>query len=175
MCVVGPATAAATATVPSPARATAPTAKGTSVPVASAAKPTATAGTGSPVKKPTVPGGKPAAPKARVALDAGHVADLEAELADLVKEEAADRGHSKEARVFTQWILSLNIPQLFIHSLVQGTPLPVCPPLVPSTVCVCCVDVGDGLVLIKVLDHLEPGIVNWSRFSPAAVDTATFH
>jgi hypothetical protein len=89
--------------------------------------------------KASIPG------KPRIQLDAGHVAKLEADLAVLVKEvssnltvfpawfcdlvsfvtlwyrqEAADMNQSHEARVFTQWILSLNIPQLFIHNLVQG-------------------------------------------------------
>ena len=58
-------------------------------------------------------------------------------------QEAADKVQTHEARVFTQWILSLNIPQLFIHNILQ--------------------DVRDGIVLLKVLDHLEPGIVNWKK------------
>jgi len=54
-----------------------------------------------------------------------------------------DTGDSREERMFRMWINSLGIDELYVNSLFQ--------------------DCRDGLVLLKVLDKVEPGIVTWSK------------
>jgi plastin-1 len=54
-----------------------------------------------------------------------------------------DKGDSREERMFRMWINSLGIDDLYVNSLYQ--------------------DCRDGLVLLKVLDKVEPGIVSWSK------------
>jgi len=54
-----------------------------------------------------------------------------------------DSGDSREERMFRMWINSLNIDDLHVNSLFQ--------------------DCRDGLVLLKVLDKVEPGIVAWNK------------
>lgn len=54
-----------------------------------------------------------------------------------------DSGDSREERMFRMWINSLGIDDLHVNSLFQ--------------------DCRDGLVLLKVLDKVEPGIVSWSK------------
>jgi len=54
-----------------------------------------------------------------------------------------DKGDSREERMFRMWINSLGIEDLYVNSLYQ--------------------DCRDGLVLLKVLDKVEPGIVSWAK------------
>jgi len=54
-----------------------------------------------------------------------------------------DKGDSREERMFRMWINSLGIDDLYVNSLFQ--------------------DCRDGLVLLKVLDKVEPGIVSWAK------------
>eukprot|EP00753_Platysulcus_tardus_P019623 PLAT7369.1.p1 GENE.PLAT7369.1~~PLAT7369.1.p1 ORF type:complete len:625 (+),score=349.20 PLAT7369.1:83-1957(+) len=54
-----------------------------------------------------------------------------------------DEGDSREERTFRMWINSLNIPDVYVHNLFE--------------------DVRDGLVLLSVMDKVEPGIVSWRR------------
>jgi len=54
-----------------------------------------------------------------------------------------DGGDSREERMFRMWINSLGIEDLYVNSLYQ--------------------DCRDGLVLLKVLDKVEPGIVSWPK------------
>jgi len=50
---------------------------------------------------------------------------------------------SKEERAFRFWINSLGIEDVFINNLYE--------------------EVRDGLVILKVLDKISPGIVDWSK------------
>mmetsp|Transcript_6685 Transcript_6685/g.6548 ORF Transcript_6685/g.6548 Transcript_6685/m.6548 type:complete len:612 (-) Transcript_6685:35-1870(-) len=50
---------------------------------------------------------------------------------------------TREERAFRMWINSLNIEGLYVNNLYE--------------------DVKDGLVLIKVIDKIEPGLVNWKK------------
>lgn len=70
------------------------------------------------------------------------MAKLEAELATLLADEG-DEAESRESRTMKQWVNSLNLPQVYVHNLFQ--------------------DVRDGVILLKTLDHIEPGIVNWRK------------
>jgi len=54
-----------------------------------------------------------------------------------------DFGDSREERAFRMWINSLGIPQVYINSLFE--------------------DVKDGLALLKVIDKVQPGIVDWKK------------
>jgi len=54
-----------------------------------------------------------------------------------------DKGDSREERVFRMWINSLGIDDLYINNLF--------------------LDCRDGLVLLKVMDKVEPGIVHWTK------------
>jgi len=54
-----------------------------------------------------------------------------------------DAGDSREERAFRMWINSLGIDGLYINGLFE--------------------DVKDGLALLKVIDHVEPGIVAWRQ------------
>jgi len=68
----------------------------------------------------------------------------------LSKEEMAkaglmqdDFGDSREERAFRMWINSMGIPDLYINSLFE--------------------DCKDGVALLKVIDHIEPGCVQWKQ------------
>jgi len=52
-----------------------------------------------------------------------------------------DFGDSREERAFRMWINSLGLKDLYMNSLFE--------------------DVKDGLGLLKVIDHIEPGLVDW--------------
>jgi len=54
-----------------------------------------------------------------------------------------DYGDSREERAFRMWINSLNIDGVYVNSLYE--------------------DCKDGLVLLKVLDKVQPGIVAWKQ------------
>jgi len=54
-----------------------------------------------------------------------------------------DYGDSREERAFRMWINSLGLDGVYVNSLYE--------------------DCKDGLILLKVLDHIEPGIVNWKQ------------
>jgi len=54
-----------------------------------------------------------------------------------------DVGDSREERAFRMWINSLGLEDLYINNLFE--------------------DCADGLVLLKVLDHISPGIVAWKQ------------
>jgi len=54
-----------------------------------------------------------------------------------------DFGDSREERAFRMWVNSLGIPGLYINSLFE--------------------DVKDGLALLKVMDKIEPGCVDWKQ------------
>jgi len=62
---------------------------------------------------------------------------------DLSSLEIDDVGDSREERVFRMWMNSLNMEGVFINNLFDG--------------------VSDGVVLLKLLDSLQPGAVNWKR------------
>lgn len=50
---------------------------------------------------------------------------------------------SREERSFRMWINSLGIDGVYVNNLYN--------------------DVGDGIVLLKVLDRIQPGSVNWKK------------
>jgi len=54
-----------------------------------------------------------------------------------------DFGDSREERAFRMWINSLGIKDLYMNSLFE--------------------DVKDGLGLLKVIDHIQPGLVDWKQ------------
>jgi len=54
-----------------------------------------------------------------------------------------DVGDSREERVFRMWINSLGLEDTYVNGLFE--------------------DCKDGLVLLKVINHIEPGIVSWSK------------
>jgi len=54
-----------------------------------------------------------------------------------------DFGDSREERAFRMWINSLGIPGLYINSLYE--------------------DVKDGIGLLKVIDKVQPGLVDWKK------------
>jgi len=54
-----------------------------------------------------------------------------------------DYGDSREERAFRMWINSLNIDGVYIHSLFE--------------------DCKDGIALLKIMDHIEPGCVMWKN------------
>lgn len=54
-----------------------------------------------------------------------------------------DFGDSREERAFRMWINSLGIDDLYVNSLFD--------------------DCKDGLVLLKVIDYISPGMVSWSK------------
>jgi plastin-1 len=54
-----------------------------------------------------------------------------------------DIGDSREERSFRMWVNSLNIENVYVNNLYE--------------------DIKDGLVLLKVLERIEPGIVDWKK------------
>jgi plastin-1 len=54
-----------------------------------------------------------------------------------------DFGDSREERAFRMWINSLGLPGLYINSLYE--------------------DCKDGIALLKVMDHIQPGCVAWKN------------
>lgn len=54
-----------------------------------------------------------------------------------------NEGDSREERTFRMWINSLNIDNVYVNHLY--------------------LDVTDGVIILKVMDKIEPGVVNWSR------------
>jgi len=58
-----------------------------------------------------------------------------------------DFGDSREERAFRMWINSLGIKDLYVNSLFE--------------------DVKDGLGLLKVIDHIETGLVDWKKVEMA--------
>eukprot|EP00455_Lapot_gusevi_P056718 TRINITY_DN949_c0_g1_i1.p1 TRINITY_DN949_c0_g1~~TRINITY_DN949_c0_g1_i1.p1 ORF type:complete len:640 (+),score=335.88 TRINITY_DN949_c0_g1_i1:74-1921(+) len=67
----------------------------------------------------------------------------EEEKTDLAGVMEDDFGDSREERAFRMWINSLGVDNLYINSLFE--------------------DCKDGLALLKVIDHIEPGIVAWNK------------
>ncbi|KRX08465.1 Calponin homology domain [Pseudocohnilembus persalinus] len=65
------------------------------------------------------------------------------EAATLIDDDNEDQ--SREERVFTQWINSLGIEDVFIQSLIP--------------------DLKDGIILNKVMEHMVPGTVNVGKLS----------
>ena len=71
-------------------------------------------------------------------------ADLEAlnkQLEDIMQEEAQD--NTREIRTMQLWINSLHIKGVYVNNLIR--------------------DVKDGVLTLKVLDRVEPGIVKWKK------------
>jgi plastin-1 len=64
----------------------------------------------------------------------------QAELAGLMNDDVGD---SREERAFRMWMNTLGIPDFYINGLFQ--------------------DCKDGLQLLRVMDFVEPGIVDWSK------------
>jgi plastin-1 len=72
-------------------------------------------------------------------------------LEDLTEEEAQDLAGlidddvegTREERTFRMWINSLNIPDVYLMNLYE--------------------DLHDGVVILKVMDVVEPGIIEWRR------------
>eukprot|EP01031_Cornospumella_fuschlensis_P026248 gene26248-31707_t len=62
---------------------------------------------------------------------------------DLSTLEIDDVGDSREERVFRMWINSLNIEGVYVNNLFA--------------------DSGDGVLLLKVIDYVAPGNINWRR------------
>eukprot|EP00474_Spongospora_subterranea_P000513 CRZ00971.1 hypothetical protein [Spongospora subterranea] len=54
-----------------------------------------------------------------------------------------DFGDSREERAFRMWINTLALHEVYVNGLYD--------------------DCKDGLVLLKVIDHIEPGIVDWNK------------
>jgi len=67
----------------------------------------------------------------------------EAEKAEFAGMMEDDVGDSREERAFRMWMNTLGIPDFYVNSLWE--------------------DCKDGLVLLKVIDHIEPGIVDWKK------------
>lgn len=54
-----------------------------------------------------------------------------------------DEGDSREERVFRMWINSLHIKDVYVHNLFE--------------------DLRDGVILLQLMDAVQPGIVSWRR------------
>eukprot|EP00937_MAST-01D_sp_MAST-1D-sp2_P003280 g3280.t1 len=74
----------------------------------------------------------------------------EAQLKELVDFADEDVGDTREERVFRMWINSLNIEGVYVNNLFS--------------------DVKDGLVILKVMDRVQPGCVDWKRVNIGAKD-----
>jgi len=67
----------------------------------------------------------------------------EDEIKDLAGMMTDDTGDSREERAFRMWINTLGIDDVYINNLFE--------------------DCKDGLVLLKVMDKIQPGIVSWRK------------
>jgi len=65
----------------------------------------------------------------------------EEELVDMAGLLDDDIGDSREERVFRMWINSLGVDDLYVHNLFE--------------------DLRDGVVLLQIMDKVEPGAVSW--------------
>merc|ERR1711871_775876 len=74
----------------------------------------------------------------------------EAQLKEVVDFTDEDVGDSREERVFRMWINSLNIDGVYVNNLFS--------------------DVKDGIIILKVMDRVQPGCVNWKRVNIGAKD-----
>jgi plastin-1 len=82
----------------------------------------------------------------RRTLGARDMAAVRRELATMIKEEEEDADAetiSRETRVQRQWVNSLGLPGVAVHDL-------------PA-------DVRDGVVLLRVIDKIEPGLISWKK------------
>ncbi|KAA0159361.1 hypothetical protein FNF28_05899 [Cafeteria roenbergensis] len=82
----------------------------------------------------------------RRTMDTHNLAAVKNELATMIRDELGDADAAtitRENRVQRQWINSLGIPGVAVHDLAS--------------------DVRDGVVLLQVVDRIEPGLVNWKR------------
>jgi len=82
----------------------------------------------------------------RRTMDGRGMMAVQRELATMIREEEGDAEAetiTRETRVQRQWINSLNLPGVAVHDLAS--------------------DVRDGVVLLRVVDRIEPGLVNWKR------------
>mmetsp|Transcript_28458 Transcript_28458/g.91100 ORF Transcript_28458/g.91100 Transcript_28458/m.91100 type:complete len:631 (-) Transcript_28458:388-2280(-) len=61
--------------------------------------------------------------------------------------ELDDAGDTREERVFRMWINSLGDDTIYVNNLFS--------------------DVSDGVVILKVMDKVQPGIVNWRKVNMA--------
>ncbi|CAE7943280.1 FIM5, partial [Symbiodinium sp. KB8] len=59
----------------------------------------------------------------------------------MMKDE--NENDSRESRTFRMWLNSLDLERVYVNDLYR--------------------DLSDGVVLLKALDRVEPGIVNWKR------------
>ena len=57
--------------------------------------------------------------------------------------EEEDESGERELRTYQLWINSLGIKNVYCADLIA--------------------DVSDGVLMLKVLDHVEPNIVNWKK------------
>ena len=60
-----------------------------------------------------------------------------------------DVGDNREERAFRMWMNSQGIDDVYLHSLFSG-------------------ELSDGLALLRVIDHIEPGRVDWSKVTKPA-------
>lgn len=72
-----------------------------------------------------------------------HITEEQKATFELSTLEIDDVGDSREERVFRMWVNSLNMENVFINDLFT--------------------DVADGVILLKLLDSLQEGIVPWRR------------
>ena len=66
---------------------------------------------------------------------------------DLSTLEIDDVGDSREERVFRMWINSLCLDEVFVNDLFE--------------------DLRDGVIFLKIIDFLDPGIVPWKKVTTA--------
>lgn len=82
----------------------------------------------------------------RRTMGARDMAAVRRKLASLIREEEDDADAetiSRETRVHRQWVNSLGLPGVAVHDLAA--------------------DVRDGVILLLVLDKIEPGLVSWKK------------
>jgi hypothetical protein len=85
-------------------------------------------------------------PSSKAASEA-HIKALEAELASLQRKDGEEdsAANTREARTMAQWINSMDIEGVYV----RGNNLAR--------------DLRDGTALLKVMDVIEPGLVQWQR------------
>jgi hypothetical protein len=71
------------------------------------------------------------------------IRELQAELEEMIKGEAKDGQLGREGLTLKAFINSLDIHGVFVRDVVH--------------------DLRDGVVLLKVLDTVEPGLVKWPK------------